>query len=209
MKNLRQYIEECEGTALATPANTIGMGDPGITGPDTMTEPVKSATAKAKKEKLKKKIKESLLDDEEDLIKDIKEFSNNPFQFAATLINNDDLLIQHKQEIEKLFGKFIKMVKSKYPIEIITKIDGIMLRMERRAFDPLIILRPGHWWPKNDDPYGFSGDQQLVIFFTEPFMEDYLYYGFKDERHYRDWIRTIAKKYNLKKAKKDEFVYYI
>jgi hypothetical protein len=49
----------------------------------------------------------------------------------------------------------------------------------------------------------------MVIFFTEPFMEDYLYYGFKDERCYRDWIHAIAKKYNLKKSKKDEFVYYI
>lgn len=209
MRNLKEYIEECEGVALATPANTMGMGNPGMIDTNTMTEPIKSITAKSKKEKLKKKIKESLLDDEEDLIKDIKDFSNNPFQFVATLMDNKNLLIRHKQEIEKLFGKFIKTIKSKRPIEIITNLDGIKLRMEHTVFDPLIILRPGHWWDKDDDPYGFSGDQQLVIFFTEPFMEDYLYYGFKDERYYRDWIRTIAKKYNLKKAKKDEFVYYI
>mgnify|MGYP003289113328 CR=1 FL=1 len=43
---------------------------------DTLTEPIKSITAKSKKEKLKKKIKESLLDDEEDLIKDITSSSN-------------------------------------------------------------------------------------------------------------------------------------
>ena len=209
MRNLKEYIEECEGVALATPANTMGMDNPGMIDTNTMTEPIKPITAKSKKEKLKKKIKESLLDDEEDLIKDIKDFSNNPFQFVATLMDNENLLIRHKQEIEKLFGKFIKTIKSKHPIEIITNLDGIKLRMEHSVFDPLIILRPGHWWDKDDDPYGFSGDQKMVIFFTEPFMEDYLYYGFKDERYYRDWIRVIAKKYNLKKAKKDEFVYYI
>lgn len=210
MKNLIQYIKECEGVALATPANTMGMGNPGITGPDTLTEPIKSITAKSKKEKLKKKIKESLLDDEEDLIKDIKEFSNNPFQFVATLINNEDLLIQHKQEIEKLFSKFIKTIKSKSPIETITQPKGVKILHRRHyAYDPLIILRPGDFWPKNEDPYGFSDDKQLVIFFTEPFMEDYISYGFENERYYRDWIRAIAKKYNLKQSKKDEFVYYI
>ena len=209
MKNLKEYIEECEGVALATPTNTTGMGNPGVIDTNTMTEPIKTATAKTKKEKLKKKIKESLLDDEGDLTKDIKEFSNDPFQFISTLINNGDLLIYHKQEIEKLFGKFIKTIKSKSPIEIITQSKGIKLQIQQHVCDPLIILRPGKLWSKNDDPYGFSGDPQLVVFFTEPFMEDYFYYGFKDERYYRDWIHTIAKKYNLKKSKKDEFVYYI
>ena len=70
-------------------------------------------------------------------------------------------------------------------------------------------MKSGYLWSKDNDAYGLPDDKQLVIFFTEPFMEDYLYYGFKDERYYRDWIRTIAKKYNLKKSKKDEFVYYI
>jgi hypothetical protein len=209
MKNLKEYIEECEGAALATPANTMGMGNPGMTDANTMTEPIKSITAKAKKEKLKKKIKESLLDDEEDLIKDVKEFSNDPFQFVAALMSRDEVLIHHKQEIEKIFSKFIKTIESKSPIEIITQFNGIKLQMKHRTCDPLIILRAGYLWPKNNDPYGLSGDQQLVVFFTEPFMEDYLYYGFKDERYYRDWIRTIAKKYNLKQSKKDEFVYYI
>lgn len=211
MKNLKEYIEECEGIALATPTNTVGMGNPGMIDTNTITEPIKSITAKSKKEKIKKKIKESLLDDEEDLIKDIKDFSNNPFQFVSALINNEDILIRHKQEIEKLFGKFIKTIKSKSPIKIITQHAGIVLQIKQHTYacDPLIILRPGRLWSKNDDPHGFSDDKQLVIFFTEPFMEDYLYYGFKDERDYRDWIRTIAKKYNLKKAKKDEFVYYI
>lgn len=209
MRNLKEYIEECEGVALATPANTMGMGNPGVTDTNTLTEPIRSITAKSKKEKIKKKIKESLLDDEEELVKNIKDFSNNPFQIVSTLINDGDPLIYHKQEIEKLFSKFIKTIKSKHPIEIITQSNGIKLQIQHYACDPLIILRPGCLWSKNNDPYGFPGDQQLVIFFTELFMEDYLYYGFKNERYYNDWIRTIAKKYNLKQSKKDEFVYYI
>lgn len=209
MKNLIQYIEECEGVALAAPANTMGMGNPGMTGPDTLTEPIKSITAKSKKEKLKKKIKESLLDDEEDLIKDIKEFSNNPFQFVTTLINNDDLLIQHKHEIEKLFDKVIKTIKSKSHIQLIVEPRRITTQHQLYTCDPLIIIRPGSLWPKNNDPYGFPGDQQIVIFFTELFMEDYINYGFKDETDYIHWVKMIAKKYNLKQSKKDELVYYI
>ena len=156
-----------------------------------------------------KSLYESILDDEDVLIGNAIKDTNNPFQFVSALINDEDLLIHHEQEIEKLFGKFIKTIKSNSPMEIITQPAGIKLKIRRSVFDPLIILRPGDLWDKDDDPYGFSGDQQLVIFFTEPFMEDYHYYGFKDERYYRDWIRTIAKKYNLKQSKKDEFVYYI
>jgi hypothetical protein len=209
MRNLKEYIEECEGVALATPANTIGMGNPGIAGPDALTEPIKSITAKSKKEKLKKKIKESLLDDEEDLIKDVKEFSNNPFQFIAALISRDEFLIYHKQEIEKLFDKVIKTIKSKSSIELVVQPRGIKIQLQRYDSDPLIILRPGHLFSKNDDPYGFPGDQQIVVFFTELFMEDYVNYGFKGEKQYFDWIHEFTKKYNLKKSKKDEFVYYI
>jgi hypothetical protein len=156
-----------------------------------------------------KTLYESILDDEDVLIGNAIKDTNNPFQFVSNLINNERPLIHYKQEIEKIFGKFIKTIKSKQRIEIITKLDGIKLRLQHSAFDPLIILRPGNLWSKNDDPYGFSGDQKMVIFFTEPFMEDYLYYGFKDERYYNDWIRTIAKKYNLNKSKKDDYVYYI
>lgn len=65
MKNLFQYIEEMEGAA--TPGNTVGMGNPMLpTAEEPGTEPL-CATAKCKKEK-KKKIKESLLDDEDDLL---------------------------------------------------------------------------------------------------------------------------------------------
>ena len=64
MKTLQTYIE-CD---LATPANTLGMGNPGEISQDTLTEPIgvaKSEVEKNKK-KRKKKIKsltESLFDD--------------------------------------------------------------------------------------------------------------------------------------------------
>jgi len=70
MKNLQTYLE-C-GEACAAPANTMGMGNPGETGPDTLSEPVGGVEKTAKtlkqdeRKKKKKKIKslsESLFDD--------------------------------------------------------------------------------------------------------------------------------------------------
>lgn len=65
MKQLYQYIEEMDG--IATPDNTVGVGNPmPPTDSEVGSEPLCIA-AKCKKEK-KKKVKESLLDDENDLI---------------------------------------------------------------------------------------------------------------------------------------------
>ena len=156
-----------------------------------------------------KSLYKSILDDEEVLISNAIKDTNNPFQFVSALISDGDLLIRHKQEIEKLFAKFIKTIKPKHPIEIITQSNGIKLQIQHSDFDPLIILRTGNLWSKNDNVYGLPGDQKMVIFFSESFIEDYLYYGFKDETDYRHWIEMIAKKYNLNKSKKDPLVYYI
>lgn len=65
MKELYKYIkEEVAATASnATPGNVMGAGNPmpaGVNG-DIGTEPL--PTAKAKKQKRKKSLKESLLDD--------------------------------------------------------------------------------------------------------------------------------------------------
>ena len=51
MKSLKTYFEE-----LSTPANTTGMGNPGVIGPDTLSEPIER-TAKSEVEKDKKKRK--------------------------------------------------------------------------------------------------------------------------------------------------------
>ena len=73
MKNLKAYLEDCCGPAgAATPANTMGMGNPGEIGPDTLSEPIYPITKTAKalrqnEKKKKKKIKESLFD--KDLVK--------------------------------------------------------------------------------------------------------------------------------------------
>ena len=83
MKELYKYIKE-EGIAT-TPGNTMGMGNPmpvGMNG-NIGSEPL--PTAKAKKQKRKKSLKESLLDDEEELVKDdnevlIKEFLDKNYK---------------------------------------------------------------------------------------------------------------------------------
>jgi hypothetical protein len=158
-----------------------------------------------------KTLYESILDDEDILIGNAIKDTNNPFQFVSDLMSNKVNLIDYKQEIDKVFKKFIKDLKPNYPIKIVADTTGVKLSLNGNleSYDPLIILRSAHLWPKNNDPYGFSGDQKMVIFFTEPFMEDYLYYGFKDETDYIYWIKMIAKKYNLNKSKKDPLVYYI
>lgn len=71
MKDLKTYLE-CGPVGVTTPANTMGMGNPGEIAPDTLTEPIGGIekTAKALKQnerKKKKKIKslsESLFDDD-------------------------------------------------------------------------------------------------------------------------------------------------
>ena len=78
METLQTYLE-CDG-GMATPANTMGMGNPGETGPDTLSEPIggieKTAKSEVEKDKKKRKRKikslsESLFDS--DMIsKDIK-----------------------------------------------------------------------------------------------------------------------------------------
>ena len=158
-------------------------------------------------------INESILDDKEVLIDNtIKDFKN-PFYFVTNLMSNKVSLIDYEQEINKSFRKFIKDLKPSYPIKIFiySSSTGIKLTLNEniKGYDPLIILRPGYLWPKNDDPFGFPGDQKMVIFFTKPFKEDYVHYGFKNETDYIHWIKMISKKYNLKQSKNDKYVYYI
>jgi hypothetical protein len=72
MKSLFDYIQENEGGVFSTPSNTMGMGNPGVLPDGNLTEPI--VTAKCKKEKLKKKkVSESILDDEDELIKQTKD----------------------------------------------------------------------------------------------------------------------------------------
>lgn len=61
MKTLHKYLEEL----CSTPANTMGMGNPGEVAPDTLTEPIGTAKAIRQNDRKKKKIKrlsESIFD---------------------------------------------------------------------------------------------------------------------------------------------------
>lgn len=62
MRSLLTYLE-CDGAGIfATPGNTMGAGNPGPTGEDTLSEPLAQGMdtdrAKAKKQKTKKKMKD-------------------------------------------------------------------------------------------------------------------------------------------------------
>ena len=74
MKSLKSFLE-CEiGCNAATPGNTLGIGNPGVINNTTLSEPIKTKNAKAKKEK-PKKLQESILDDEEVLMNKAIEYS--------------------------------------------------------------------------------------------------------------------------------------
>ena len=60
MKTIKQYIDECGATPVATPATTTGMGNPA---PPTETQPGSEPLPTAKIKRKKKKVEESLLDD--------------------------------------------------------------------------------------------------------------------------------------------------
>ena len=146
MKTLQTYIE-CD---LATPANTLGMGNPGEISQDTLTEPIGAAKSEVEKnkKKRKKKIKsltESLFD--KDIItKDIKfgdliEIDNDsswddqlsPKDYA-TLITS----IMYSFD-QKLIHKTIKSMKWR---KILSSADDKIIRSEW-FFDylfPAIIL---------------------------------------------------------------------
>lgn len=55
MKRLFDYLKECDG--MATPGNTVGMGNPMPPSGDNVGSEPLVPVAKAKKEKLKKKRK--------------------------------------------------------------------------------------------------------------------------------------------------------
>lgn len=70
MKDLSTYLEEC-GDGAATPASTIGMGNPAAPGPEGETGSGDLLTAKCKRcKKKKKKVQEGLLDDDFDVSDD-------------------------------------------------------------------------------------------------------------------------------------------
>ena len=80
MQSLLTYLE-CDGAGIfATPGNTMGAGNPGPTGEDTLSEPLAQGMdtnkAKAKKQKTKKKMKD-LKDFLKESLEDINEARTN------------------------------------------------------------------------------------------------------------------------------------
>ena len=125
MKQLKTYLECGEG--CATPANTMGMGNPGETGPGTLSEPVGGIekTAKAlkqdEKKKKKKKIKslsESLFDT--DLAaRDISKFGS---MFKLDSIETKDSL--YKPSRGGRMAKMNSKPEDMYKINLISKDSG-------------------------------------------------------------------------------------
>ena len=142
MKQLKTYLECGDGSA--TPANTMGMGNPGEIGPDTLSEPIGGVEKTAKsevekdKKKRKKKIKslsESLFDD--DLTtRDISKFGG---MFKLDSVETKDSLYKpsSRGRMEKMNSKPENM----YKISLISKDSGQKVSKDLRSIaDALAVI---------------------------------------------------------------------
>jgi len=117
MKKLITYLEK-----LATPANTMGIGDPGVMSDGILTEPIYpiEGIAKAKKEKTKKKkkvVKEGIFDidlaEKEVLLSDMYELSNVSYHNSVTNNINEVIGAFDKNKLKNLAKKCKVKVDSK------------------------------------------------------------------------------------------------
>lgn len=114
MKQLKTYLEE-----LATSANTMGMGNPGEIGPDTLTEPIGGVekTAKAIKQDERKKKKKKIKSLSESLFDVDLTTSNMTF---GSMFKLEDILIN--EEIKTPDPRFLRtMIVSKFKISDLYK----------------------------------------------------------------------------------------
>lgn len=153
MKSIHAYFEE-----LATPSNTMGMGNPGEIGPDTLTEPIGKAFAKQehnepeKKKKKKKPIKplsESLFDDnitsDLSIEKIVKHFRNRDIAKQSY----DDII----EQLEILFksgDRYSRDELKKHPIDTF---KNIIIMKSGHMVDDYIFVFSKH---RNPEPLGWS-----------------------------------------------------
>ena len=147
MKSLFDYIQENEGGVFSTPSTTMGMGNPGVLPDGTLTEPI--VTAKCKKEKRKKKkVSESILDDENTLINDVKKSANfigkitdwlNLFKPYCLKFNNQMALNVDYSVYNKMINElFNKDINKNMLNNLLKKADDFKFETSTRLHEPII-----------------------------------------------------------------------
>ena len=221
MKSLKSFLE-CEiGCNAATPGNTLGMGNPGVINNTTLSEPIKTKNAKAKKEK-PKKLQESILDDEEVLIGNATKDSKNPINLLRKYLKNrrgdnrldDDFKAQ--ADIRKIINKHIIPTLPEHLKNLNVRFYGenIALNISSYYSDfvaDLIIFRSNIF--SDVDTVQTNSNDELAIIFLDPFLPsdkkdlNKKYELTKDK--YDKLIKKFVKEFNLNPSKKDKYIYSI
>ena len=154
-----------------------------------------------------KTLYESILDDEEVLINDLKKNIDNPFYFVSTLMSTNSNLLEYKSEIIRLFDNFIKSFNSYEPIKVFIYQSCIKIKYTHDHVEPIITLKPVDS-RDNRMHFGVSSRANMLILFSDEHLHSLSDYGFDNPKQFYSWIKDISKKYNFKESKKDALVYY-
>ena len=161
-----------------------------------------------------KTLYESILDDEEVLIGDVKK-TTNPFVMIYTLLNNsrdirDDFKTQ--MEIKRIFNEYIA---DSLPYETKNKIrlgfsDGmfrVFCSNDRGNEELIFVVNNSLKAAKELNTH--KGDKTAIIFLdAKAYRKLVTEYGFKNTPDYHNWIKYITAKYKLNKSA-DKYVYTI
>jgi hypothetical protein len=161
-----------------------------------------------------KTLYESILDDEEVLIGDVKK-TTNPFVMIYTLLNNsrdirDDFKTQ--TEIKKIFNKYLA---EGLPYETTSNArfrfqpDFFSIYTNKLSYNEDLIIITQNNLEAAKELNTHKGDNIAILFLDDKaFRKQVKEYGFKSLSDYRDWKNYIAAKYKLNKSK-DNYIYTI
>ena len=161
-----------------------------------------------------KTLYESILDDEDVLMSDVKK-STNPCVMIYTLLNNsrdirDDFKTQ--TEIKKIFNKYLA---EGLPYETTSNIrfrfqpDFFSIYTNKLSYNEDLITITQNNLEAAKELNTHKGDNIAILFLDDKaFRKQVKEYGFSNPKHYRDWKDYIATKYKLNKSK-DNYIYTI
>ena len=157
-----------------------------------------------------KTLYESILDDEDVLISDVKK-TTNPFVMINNLVNSSSNIkndVKTQMEIKRIFNEYIA---DSLPYETKNKIrlgfsDGmfrVFCSNDRGNEELIFIVNNSLEAAKELNTH--KGDKTAIIFLDAKLVTEY---GFKNTPDYHNWIKYITAKYKLNKSA-DKYVYTI
>lgn len=161
-----------------------------------------------------KTLYESILDDEDILISDVKK-TTNPFVMINNLVNSSSNIkndVKTQMEIKRIFNEYIA---DSLPYETRNKIrfgffDGMFRIFCSNNFnDEELIFVVNNSWEAAKELNTHKGDKIAILFLNaKAFRKLVTEYGFKNTPDYHNWIKYITAKYKLNKSN-DKYVYTI